>query len=607
MKRAYDMPCGAAVLPSGAVRFRLWAPAALGVSLRLVDSGLPDLPMQVEKEGWFSIETDLAHAGSRYLYVIDRSQAVPDPVSRFQPDGVHRASEVIDPAAFDWRDADWRGRPWREAVFYELHVGTFTRAGSYAGVTEKLEHLADLGVTAIELMPLSEAPGRHNWGYDGAYPFSPESAYGRPDGLRELVQAAHHIGLMVFLDVVYNHFGPEGNYLHRYARQFFNDRRHTPWGAAINFDGPRSRTVRDFFIHNARYWLDEFNLDGLRLDAVHAIHDDSAPDFLTELAETVHRSVPAGRLVHLVVENDDNQARYLERDGQGKPRLYTAQWNDDLHHALHVLVTGEVKGYYADYQTHPVARLGRALTQGFDYQGEASAYRGGAPRGEPSAHLPALAFVSFLQNHDQIGNRVLGDRITKLTSPEALRAAMATILLAPSPPLLFMGEEWGAMEAFPFFCDFEPELAEAVREGRKREFAHFAHAGSMPDATAAQTFESAVLDWSARGQDGHRLWLEFYRGLLVLRHQEIIPRLDGLKPGQAGFSVDGSGLLTAWWVLGDESILQLKANPSPRALSNGETGAQARLLFATHPDIAGTGKTVPAWFAAWSLAEGSHS
>ncbi len=599
------MPFGAAVLPSGAVRFRLWAPAALQVSLRLVDAGLPDLRMPAEHEGWFSIETDLAHAGSRYLYVIDGNQAVPDPASRFQPQGVHQASEVIDPSAFDWRDGDWRGRPWREAVFYELHVGTFTAAGNYGGVDEKLEQLADLGVTAIELMPLSEAPGRRNWGYDGAYPFAPETAYGRPDGLRELVQAAHRAGLMVFLDVVYNHFGPEGNYLHRYAPQFFNDRRHTPWGAAINFDGPRSRAVRDFFIHNARYWLDEFNLDGLRLDAVHAIQDDSAPDFLTELAQAVRQSVPDDRFVHLVLENDNNQARYLERDGQGKPRLYTAQWNDDLHHALHVLLTGEVKGYYADYQSHAVARLGRALTQGFDYQGEPSAYRGGEPRGEPSAHLPALAFVSFLQNHDQIGNRALGERIARLTSPEAVRAAMAVILLAPSPPLLFMGEEWGAMEVFPFFCDFEPELAEAVREGRKREFAHLAHAGGMPDATAAQTFESAILDWSARGQNGHRRWLQFYRGLLALRHEEIIPRLDGLKPGQAAYSADGSGLLTAWWAMGEDSVLHLKANFSPKALSDNNTQDRGRVLFATHPDR--TGNNVPAWFAAWSLVEGARA
>jgi malto-oligosyltrehalose trehalohydrolase len=606
MKRVYDMPFGAAILPSGAVRFRLWAPAAARVSLRLVDTGLPDLPMQAEEEGWFAIETAQAHAGSRYLYVIDGGVVVPDPASRFQPNGVHQASEVIDPAVFDWRDVDWRGRPWREAVIYELHVGTFSRVGDYAGVAEKLGRLADLGVTAIELMPLSEAPGRRNWGYDGAYPFAPESAYGRPNALRELIQAAHGAGLMVFLDVVYNHFGPEGNYLNRYAPQFFNHRRHTPWGAAINLDGSQSRAVRDFFIHNARYWIHEFHMDGLRLDAVHAIHDDSAPDFLTEMAEAVRRSLPEDRPIHLVLENDRNQARYLERDRYGRPRLYAAQWNDDLHHALHVLLTGEAEGYYADYKSHPVARLGRSLTQGFDYQGEPSAYRGGAPRGEPSAHLPALAFVSFLQNHDQIGNRMLGDRIIGLTCPDALRAAMAIILLAPSPPLLFMGEEWGAMEPFPFFCDFEPELAEAVRQGRKREFAHFAQAsGGIPDATAAETFESAILDWSVREQGGHRAWLEFYRGLLDLRHQEIIPRLDGLKPGQAGYSVDGPGLLNAWWILGDGSVLHLKANPSPNALPDSGARDRGRILFATHSE--GSGKRVPAWSVAWSLAEGAHS
>jgi malto-oligosyltrehalose trehalohydrolase len=606
MKRNYDMPFGAAIMPSGAVRFRLWAPAASRVSLRLADADLPDLAMQAEKGGWFSIETRHAHAGSRYLYVIDDAEAVPDPASRFQPKGVHQPSEVIDPSGFDWRDGDWRGRPWREAVIYELHVGTFTRAGDYAGAIEKLAQLADLGVTAIELMPLSEAPGRRNWGYDGAYPFAPESAYGRPNALRELVEAAHRAGLMVFLDVVYNHFGPEGNYLHRYAPQFFNDRRQTPWGPAINFDGQQSRAVRDFFIHNARYWLDEFHMDGLRLDAVHAIDDNSTPDFLTELAETVHRSVPKDRFVHLVLENDRNQARYLERDGHGESRLYAAQWNDDLHHALHVLLTGEVGGYYADYQSHPAARLGRSLTQGFDYQGEPSAYRGEASRGEPSAHLPALAFVSFLQNHDQIGNRALGDRIIRLTSSDALRAAMAIILLAPSPPLLFMGEEWGAMEAFPFFCDFEPELADAVRRGREREFAHFAQTvGDIPDATAASTFENAILDWSARAQDGHRTWLEFYRGLLATRHREIIPRLGGLRSGQAGYALEESGLLTAWWTLDDGSVLQLKANLSANALSDDGAQDRGRILFATHPD--GTENCVPAWCVAWSLTDGGHS
>src|SRR5262245_14150785 len=490
--RVHRMPFGAEVQAGGGARFRLWAPALAALTLRL--DGLPDRAMTAVGDGWFETVVMEASAGTRYVYALPDGGTVPDPASRRQPDDVHGPSEIVDPAAFVWTDTAWRGRPFEDAVFYELHVGTFTPAGTFDGVARELDRLARLGITAIELMPLAESPGRRGWGYDGVYPFAPEASYGPPDALKRLVCAAHARGLMVFVDVVYNHFGPEGNYLARYAPAFFTPQYRTPWGDAIDFAGPSARVVRDFFMHNALYWLEEFHADGLRLDAVHAIHDPSRPHFLEELADTVHRRIGGQRHVHLVLENDRNQAGLLARGtAPDRPRWYTAQWNDDVHHAFHVLLTGEHSGYYADYADEPAAHLGRALTSGFAYQGEPSAFRGGAARGEPSAHLPPTAFVGFLQNHDQVGNRALGDRLAALAPALAPRTAMAVLLLAPSPPLLFMGEEWGATTPFPFFCDVGPELAPLVREGRRREFAHdpaFRDTlDRLPDPTADATFQ----------------------------------------------------------------------------------------------------------------------
>ncbi len=474
MKRSHSMPFGAECRPDGSVRFRLWAPAANQVKVRLDRDGKTTrLPLQLCDHGWFEAVTDAAKPGTLYRFQIDDGQEIPDPASRFQPRDVHGPSEVINPHAFDWQDAAWLGRRWEGAIIYELHVGAFTPAGTFASVCERFDYLSDVGVTAVELMPVADFPGLRNWGYDGVYPFAPDSTYGRPEDLKTLVQAAHARGMMVFLDVVYNHFGPEGNYLGLYAPQFFTDRHHTPWGNAINFDGAESRAVRDFFIHNALYWLTEYHFDGLRLDAVNAILDDSTPDVLTELAETVRSAIEPRRHVHLVLENDRNQSRYLQRTGRCQPRAYNAQWNDDIHHALHVIITGEKDGYYADYSDRPLDRLGRCLVEGFAYQGETSLYRNGEMRGEPTKGLPPTAFVSFLQNHDQIGNRAFGERILTLADPRAVRAAAAILLLGPSPPLLFMGEEFGAPTPFLFFCDFEENLAAAVTAGRRNEFARF--------------------------------------------------------------------------------------------------------------------------------------
>jgi 1,4-alpha-glucan branching enzyme/maltooligosyltrehalose trehalohydrolase len=408
---------------------------------------------------------------------------------------------------------------------------------------------------------------------------------------------------MVFLDVVYNHFGPEGNYLGHYAADFFSDRHPSPWGAAINFDGTNSHWVRRFFIHNALYWLEEFHLDGLRLDAVHAIHDDSSPDFLEELAQAVNDGPAQTRPIHLVLENDDNAAHYLRRDNAGRPRAYTAQWNDDLHHALHVIATGERDGYYQDYLPHPIHHLGRCLAEGFAYQGESSAYRHQQLRGEASAALPPTAFVAFIQNHDQVGNRPLGERLDRLTSGPMLKALTAIVLLAPSPPLLFMGQEWATARPFPFFCDFDDDLVTAVREGRRRELA-LMHGGNPQqlnsyDPCANATFTQAKLHWEERKQPRHAAWLAYHRKLLDLRHREIIPRLENIRGDSAGYRILGELALMAWWSLGDGARLSLYANLGDAAVA-GIPEPAGRLLFATAAGVKGS---LPPLSAVWYLSE----
>ena len=570
--------------------------------------------MMTAGTGWFELTLPTAGAGSRYQFRLQSGPndglLVPDPVSRFNPDDIHGPSEVIDPAAFDWPDDEWRGRPWEDAVIYELHVGSFTPSGNFDGVIERLDYLADLGVTALELMPVADFPGRRNWGYDGVLPFAPDSAYGRPEDLKRLVAAAHQRGLMVLLDVVYNHFGPEGNYLHAYAPSFFNPRHATPWGAAINFDGDGSRTVRDFFIHNALYWIEEYQFDGLRLDAIHAICDDGTPDIVEELGAAVRDGPGAERHVHLILENDRNQARYLVRDESRRWRYGGAQWNDDIHHVLHVLASNETDGYYADYATEPARLLGRCLTEGFAYQGQASAFRDGKPRGEPSGHLPPAAFVDFLQTHDQIGNRAFGERLCHLASPVAMEAVTAVLLLAPQPPMLFMGEEFAAAQPFLFFCDFGPELARVVTEGRRREFAGFtrfadpAERERIPDPNAVTTFAACVLDWSAIERSPHHEVLELHRRLLALRRQWIVPRLTGMDNGDAQFELLSERALTVNWRLGDGSRLSLTANLGEAAIAS--RPATGSLIFAAARLDAAMLEAgqLPPWSVAWHLQEG---
>ena len=603
MRARHAMPFGTEITSDG-VRFRLWAPDLPAVTLCI---GAADdearHAMAAAGDGWFEAQVPGTGAGTRYRFDVADGLLVPDPASRFNPDDVHAASEVVDPAAFDWQDADWRGRPWEDAVVYELHVGSFSPEGTFAGVEARLDYLVELGVTAIELMPVADFPGERGWGYDGVLPFAPESRYGRPEDLKSLVQAAHARGLMVLLDVVYNHFGPEGNYLHVYAQPFFSQRHHTLWGAAINFDGAGSRTVREFFIHNALYWLTEYRFDGLRLDAVHAIADDSTPHILDELAQRVHEAFHDVRPVHLVLENDANQARYL---GPGR---YAAQWNDDIHHALHVLATGETDGYYGDYADSPITHLGRCLAEGFAYQGDPSTYRNGEARGEPSAHLPPLAFVSFLQNHDQVGNRAFGERITQLSSPEALRAVVAVMLLAPAVPLVFMGEEFGAETPFPFFCDFGDDLRAAVTDGRRREFARFAQfadpaaQATIPDPAELDTCAAAKIDWATLDAPRHAEWLAYYRELLALRRDVLVSRLAGIDGNSARFDVLSPTALAVRWRLGDGAIWHLVANLGETPFTaSAPAGTPVFTLGATTEN--GTLALAP-WSVVWTLGAGA--
>ncbi|HZE91181.1 MAG TPA: malto-oligosyltrehalose trehalohydrolase [Rhizobacter sp.] len=583
------MPFGAELLEEGGTAFSLWAPKLAQVELDLRSTGrVTRHPMHRSPAGWHELRVAEAGPGTRYKFAVGKGLVVPDPASRYNPEDIHGASEVVDPLAYAWRDVAWRGRPWHEAVVYELHIGCFTPEGTFVAAAQRLGELAALGITAIELMPLADFPGKRGWGYDGVLLFAPKAGYGTPDALKALIDAAHALGMMVLLDVVYNHFGPEGNYLHAYCPQFFNPRHHTPWGAAINFDGDDSATVRDFYRHNALYWVEEYHFDGLRLDAVHAICDDSPTFIVNEIAQALRNGPGRERHVHLVLENERNQASLLARAADGSPRVATAQWNDDLHHAAHVLLSGETDGYYADYAAAPLQHLGRALAQGFAYQGEPSAWRGSRPHGEPSGHLPSVAFVSFLQNHDQIGNRAMGERIDALTRGPAemalrrLAAVYACLLLSPQIPMLFMGEEFAASSPFLYFCDFGPELAQAVANGRRAEFARFAAfrdeaaRACIADPNAVSSFEASQLRWTEREASPHRERLALLKGLLALRQRHLVPLLPAQRNG-GSFRVEG-GLLSLEWTLGRGVRWQLQANLGD-SLIEGVAAADGEVIY----------------------------
>jgi maltooligosyltrehalose trehalohydrolase len=569
--------------------FRLWAPAAKRVDLVLEKPQA----MQRGANGWFSADVPGVKAGARYKFRIDDEIDVPDPASAFQPDDVCGPSEVIDHADYPWRASHWRGRPWHEAVVMEAHVGTFTSEGTYRAMIGRLDHLVASGITALELMPLADFAGSRNWGYDGVLWYAPDSAYGRPDDLKTLIDEAHLRGLMVFLDVVYNHFGPEGNYLGRYAPDFFTEAQ-TPWGSAIDY---RVREVRAFAVENALYWLREYRFDGLRLDAVNTIVETGEVPILHDLSVAAGKlAAGTGRHIHLVLENSDNRASLLDVTQDPPGGKYRGQWNDDYHHVWHVLLTGEAQGYYGDYQRSPGHDLARALASGFVYQGEVSAFWGGKRRGEPSGKLAPTTFINFLQNHDQIGNRALGDRLESLADSRAIEAALTISLLAPMTPMLFMGEEWGSKAPFPFFCDFKGDLAKAVRRGRQKEYAwaYAKYGNEIPDPLAKSTFQSAILDWESRNQAPEKQRLALVRDLLAIRRREIVPRLAGASFGDA--QAADNGLLTAHWRMGDGAALQLVAN-----LSNSEIACKAVAASAT-PIWGGEARDLMApWSVFWRI------
>ncbi len=535
-------PLGAVYLGEGRCRFRVWAPGH-AVEVRVLTSPERLVPLEAREAGYHEGVLDGVPPGTLYLYRLDGQAERPDPASRAQPRGVHGPSQVAG-GEFSWTDEGWAGLPLSEYIIYELHVGTFTPEGTFDGVARRLDDLARLGVTAVELMPVAQFPGDRNWGYDGVYPFAVHPAYGGPDGLRRLVDACHRRGMAVVLDVVYNHLGPEGNYLGAFG-PYFTDRYRTPWGAALNVDGPHSDEVRRFFVENALMWVGEFHVDALRLDAVHAIVDQSARPFLQELAEAVHAQARRlGRRVHVIAESNLNDPRLVrppERGGYG----LDAQWSDDFHHALHALLTGERAGYYQDF-----GRLGdleKALAEGFVLSGGYSAFRR-RRHGAPSGDLPAVRFVVCAQNHDQVGNRALGERLSRLVSLEALKLAAGAVLLSPFVPLLFMGEEYGETAPFLYFTSHtDPQLAEAVRRGRREEFAAFAWGEEVPDPQDEATFRRSRLDHALAAGGTHRALLAFYTELIRLR--KAIPALASLSKQTMearAFEAERALLLRRW-------------------------------------------------------------
>ncbi len=587
---------GAVPLGDGYARFRLWAPTQQAVALHTPRG---DISIPAAGDGWFQVETDAVAIGAPYAFRLDDGTLVPDPASRAQQGDVHGPSLLVDPAAYQWQDKGWAGRPWEEAVIYELHVGTFTPAGTFAAAIDRLDHLADLGITAIELMPVAQFSGNRGWGYDGVLPYAPHRAYGTPDDMRALVDAAHARGLMVLLDVVYNHFGPDGNYLPLYAPDFFDPKRSTPWGPAIAYDKP---AVRAFFLENIVTWLEGFHLDGLRFDAIDQIRDPSPQPIIEEMAR-VARARIADRPVHLTTEDHRNIIGLHKRDAAGRPTLYTAEWNDDFHNIAHVVATGETEGYYQDFADDRLGRLARALAEGYVYQGEPSPSHDGAPRGEPCSELPLTAFVDFLQNHDQVGNRARGERLGALADPALLDVLAAMLILSPSIPLLFMGEEFGATTPFCFFTDFDGDLADVVREGRRREFAAWrafadeAARATIPDPNAEATFAASRLDWNEAESPAGRAHQDKLQQLLACRRTEIVPRLAGMRGGAGTIRCQRDALVAVTWRLGDGSDLHLDANiadqdapaappPSGRQLHETTAGAFAALAAGNLPAMA---------------------
>ena len=564
---------GAHPLGGGRCRVHVWAPRARPVHLHLVAPRDRLVPLPALGAGWFGADVEEAPPGTRYRYRLDEGAEYPDPASRSQPEGVHGPSEVVG-HEFPWTDEGWRGVPLTGLVIYELHVGTFTRAGTFEAVIPHLAALRQLGVTAIELMPVAQFPGARNWGYDGVYPFAVQQSYGGPDGLRRLVDAAHAAGLAVLLDVVYNHLGPEGNYLGQFG-PYFTDRYRTPWGEAVNFDGPDAGPVRQFVVENAVQWVADFHLDGLRLDAVHSIHDASPRHVLTEIVDAVVAAAP-GRHVHVIAESDENDARLVAPAARGGRGVH-AQWSDDFHHALHALLTGERAGYYQDFGE--LRHLSAAIQDGFVYTGQRSPFRG-RPHGTSPRDIEGAQLVVCAQNHDQVGNRMLGERLGHLVSFEHQKLAAAALLAAPNVPLLFMGQEYGEVAPFLYFVSHsDPHLVDAVRRGRREEFAAFAWQGEVPDPQTEETFRRSTLDHARAATAPHRQLRAFYEAVLRLRRE--VPALATLDKArcEARCLEAGRTLIVRRWAGASEVVVALCFAPAPVTVAVPVTPGRWRCLL----------------------------
>lgn len=578
---------GALLLPDGGVRFSVWAPHVQRLTVQGVSW---EAPLDRGDDGVHSTVVRGLSPGDHYFYCLDGTRMRPDPVSRFQTEGVHGPSTIVAPDAFAWTDHDWKGVALQDLILYELHCGTFTSESTFAAILAYLDYLRDeVGVTAIELMPVAEFPGARNWGYDGVHLYAPHAAYGGPLGLKTVVNACHEKGLAVVLDVVYNHLGPEGNYLSEYG-PYFTDRYHTPWGQAVNFDGDNSREVRRYFLDNALYWVTEYHIDALRLDAIHGIFDANRPHFLQELGEAVHAQAKAlDRTILVIAESDLNDTQVISDLGDGGWGL-DAQWSDDFHHALHVLLTREHRGYYQDFGS--LADLQTAMTDGFVYQGQLSPYRRRL-HGSPSQHLPGERFVICSQNHDQVGNRAYGDRLSALVPFSALKLAAGLVLCAPNIPLLFMGEEYGETAPFLYFTShMDPALAQAVRDGRRREFARFAWSGEVPDPQDPETFTRSVLHHDLRQRVPHHALLQWYHDLIAQRKSSLVLRHCSKKYLEITLLSEQQVLLVRrWQPQGEDFLLVTSFSRDPVSLVLPiPSGQWRRVLDADALQYGGTGQ-----------------
>lgn len=530
--RTFQKQWGAEFISGDVVRFRVWAEGQQQLTLRLAER---DLPMTAVGNGWFQIDVPGVTHGTEYQFVLQDGMAVPDPASRAQKGDVNGPSVVIDPGRYQSINPDWAGRPWEETVIYELHIGTFTPQGTFRAAIDKLPYLAELGITQLEVMPVSQFGGSRGWGYDGVLLYAPHSAYGTPEDFHAFIDAAHGLGLSVVLDIVLNHFGPEGNYLPLLSPAFFDAQRMTPWGNGIAYE---REPVRHYILDAPLFWLTEYRLDGLRFDAIDQIKDTASKHILQQIAETIREALP-DRHIHLTTEDSRNVIFLHPRDEKGATPLFTAEWNDDFHNAAHVFATGETHAYYQDFAFEPEKKFARALAEGFVYQGEVSLQTGHS-RGVECHTQPPTFFVDFIQNHDQTGNRAQGERLITLAGADKTRVLLAALLLSPHIPLLFMGEEYGETNPFLFFTDFHGDLAKAVREGRAKQFTgHSGHDGDVPDPNDEQTFARSKLDWHNVTTAQGKSWLRFTRSLLVLRHRYLVPLL---RPGG---TVEGKIVKTA--------------------------------------------------------------